>query len=246
MAEQIANSLSGHGYEHIVEVGPGQGMLSKYLIQRSENVCFIEADRDMVEVFKSSYPEVADYVYQADFLKFDLYEHIGHQPMAIIGNFPYNISSQIVFKCIDHVDMVPEMVGMFQLEMAQRIASEPGSKAYGVISVLAQYYYDCQLLFKVGPDQFNPPPKVWSAVIKLTRKQNPHQDVDMKLFKRIVKSTFSQRRKMIRNTLKGILPMGTDLSDDIYNQRPEQLSVEAFIALTNYCASILNGEKNET
>lgn len=243
IAERIASSLSGEGYSRAMEIGPGKGMLSKYLIKSDYQMYFVEADRDMVKFMCQQYPSLVDNIFSADVIRFDIQEHLGNEPLAIIGNFPYNISSQIVFKCIDHVNQIPELVGMFQLEMAQRIVAPPGSRTYGVISILTQFYYEGELLFIVEPDQFTPPPKVRSAVIRLRRKQKSYGDVDTKLFKRIVKGTFSQRRKMIRNTLNSILPKGTNLEDKFYNKRPEQLSVKEFVDLTNYCGQIINKKK---
>jgi len=171
-------------------------------------------------------------ILEGDFLKAKLDEIFENQPFALIGNFPYNISSQIVFKMVDYRHLISEMVGMFQKEMAERIIAAPGGKDYGVISVLTQAFYEGKLLFNVSKGNFNPPPKVESAVIRLTRKESPELDYDFQLFRNIVKTTFNQRRKMLRNTLKGFFKDETILEDPFFQQRPEQLSVADFVELT--------------
>jgi 16S rRNA (adenine1518-N6/adenine1519-N6)-dimethyltransferase len=220
-------------------VGPGKGMLTKYLLEKDYHLKVVEADRDMVDFLKANYPKLAeeDIIFD-DFLKIKMEEHVGNR-FAVIGNFPYNISSQIVFKIIACREFVPEMVGMFQKEMAERIVASEGSKTYGVISVLTQAFYDAKYLFTVQAGSFNPPPKVKSAVIRLVRKSN-YDDLgcDPKLFKQVVKLSFGQRRKMLRNTLKSMIQDTAIEKDPILSERPEQLSVKAFIDLTNKIAEI--------
>jgi 16S rRNA (adenine1518-N6/adenine1519-N6)-dimethyltransferase len=242
ISERIADSLVlTDTYNDVLEVGPGQGMLTKYLLDKPYHLKVVEADKDMVAHLEHHYPQLADDIIFEDFLKVRLEEVMG-QNFAVIGNFPYNISSQIVFKILACRDFVPEMVGMFQKEMAERIVAPPGSKTYGVISVLTQAFYDGKYLFTVNPGSFNPPPKVKSAVIRLTRKEN-YQDLgcDHKKFKQIVKLTFGQRRKMLRNTLKSMIKeKGMDIENDpIFKERPEQLSVQDFIDLTNKITSFV-------
>ncbi len=209
-------------------------MLSQYLPLSEHRVFFVEADSDMIRLFKKNNPSAADRIIHQDFLSLDLKKIFAERPFAIIGNFPYNISSQIVFRCIEYRDQVPELVGMFQLEMAKRIIAGKGSKDYGIISVLTQLYYSGEEILQLGPDAFEPPPKVHSAVIRLRRHYREPRQLDQKLFKRIVKTTFGQRRKMLRKTLKAILAKGIDSEDRFFQQRPEQLSVEDFIFLTRF------------
>lgn len=235
IAERIANSLSvnnetGHP---VLEVGPGKGMLTKYLLDKYALLKVVEADVDMVNYLKKYYPQLEGRILSGDFLKVDLAEVFDGQSFSLIGNFPYNISSQIVFHMIRYRHIVPEMVGMFQKEMADRIIAKPGGKDYGVISVLAQAYYEGKTLFNVDKSCFSPPPKVQSAVIRLVRKENQDLGCDEKLFRQVVKTSFNQRRKMLRNTLKPLFPEGSGaLEDTFFQQRPEQLSLADFIAVT--------------
>lgn len=235
IAERIANSLiRTNDYTKVVEVGPGMGVLTKYLLQKDFELYAVEADHDMIDYLHQYYPQLADNLHYGDFIRFKLNRLFAEEAFAIIGNFPYNISSQIVFKMLDHRSQVPELVGMFQKEMAERVVAKPGGKEYGVISVLTQAYYDATYLFTVKKGQFNPPPKVTSAVIRLTRKENYDLGCDPKLFKQIVKQTFGQRRKMLRNTMKGFLKNSPILKEEFLLQRPERLSVEDFVQLTNW------------
>jgi len=235
IAERIADSLSSSAdYQKVVEVGPGQGMLTKYLLQKDYDLFAIEADRDMVEYLQEHYPELSPNLIKANFLRVRFEELFGEEPFAIIGNFPYNISSQILFKMLDYRTQVPELVGMFQKEMAERVVAEPGGKEYGVISVLVQSFYEGELLFSVKKGAFNPPPKVKSAVIHLRRKEQSELGCDVKLFRTVVKQAFSQRRKMLRNTMKTFMKGDDLLKEDFFRQRPERLSVEDFIQLTNW------------
>ncbi len=234
---QIADSLVKiNQYPLIIEIGPGQGMLTKYLLKKEPELIVVEADRDMVSYLQHNYPELKEQIAPADFLKLDLAQLSSDRSFGLIGNFPYNISSQILFKMLEYKSLIPEMVGMFQKEVAQRVISGPGSKVYGVISVLIQAYYSGEYLFDVGPEEFNPPPKVQSGVIRLTRKENQNLGCDYLLFRRVVKQAFSQRRKMLRNTMKMFLKDDPILEGDLFKERPEQLSVEAFVELSNLIA----------
>ncbi|WP_235298488.1 16S rRNA (adenine(1518)-N(6)/adenine(1519)-N(6))-dimethyltransferase RsmA [Portibacter marinus] len=232
LADQIVEALTYTDGMNVLEVGPGQGVLTEKLKRKGINLKLIEADMDMVTVLHKKFPDMEGQIIHFDFLKADLRRVFDHEPLAVIGNFPYNISSQIVFRIIKYFELVPEMVGMFQWEVAQRIVSEPGSKKYGVISVLTQAIYEGELLFKVPPNVFNPPPKVDSGVIKLTRKKNLEFDYNRSLFKHIVKTAFNQRRKMLRNTLKSMVQKTNFQNDELLMKRPEQLSVQDYIYLT--------------
>lgn len=233
IAEKIANSLSYQGYGHVLEIGPGMGVLTKYLLKKDSTLHVIEIDSESVDYLKKKYLPLADRIIEKDFLKYDLTKVFEQQDFAIIGNFPYNISSQILFKTLEMRDQIPEFSGMFQKEVALRICSKEGSKVYGILSVLTQAFYDAEYLFTVPPSVFNPPPKVDSGVLLLTRKKNYHLPCDEELFFKVVKTGFQQRRKTLRNSLNSL-----DLSDNlksniIFDQRPEQLSVQQFIALTH-------------
>ena len=214
----------------ILEIGPGTGVLTKHLIERED---FIAADIDTesIEYLKKTYPSQSDKIRFADFLQMDLSELFPGK-FAIVGNFPYNISSQIMFRVLDYRDKIELVVGMFQKEVAERIAEPPGTKAYGILSVLLQAYYDIEYLFTVEPGSFNPPPKVRSAVIRLTRNKTEKLDCDEKLFKNIIKASFNQRRKMLRNSLKSFVKDDSLLTNRFFTMRPERLSVQDFIALT--------------
>jgi 16S rRNA (adenine1518-N6/adenine1519-N6)-dimethyltransferase len=236
ISQRIANSLSlPDSYKHILEVGPGMGMLTKYLLQiPNRQLTVVEADADMVDYLNEHYPQLHGHIISDDFLKVDLQAYFKGESFAIIGNFPYNISSQILIKALENRDFVPELVGMFQKEVAERIASGPGSKEYGVLSVLMQAFYDIKYLFSVKPGSFNPPPKVNSGVIALKRKENYQAlGCNPDIFRTVVKTSFNQRRKMLRNSLKPFLPKDVIESDPFYEKRPEQLSLQEFIFLTN-------------
>ena len=194
----------------------------------------VEADRDMVFYLKKHYPALIGQIIEEDFLKVPLDTFFKKETFGLIGNFPYNISSQILFKMLDYKAQIPEMVGMFQKEVADRVIAPPGSKTYGVISVLIQAHYSGELLFDVDKRNFNPPPKVQSAVIRLTRRDDFDLGCDAKLFKRIVKQTFSQRRKMLRNTMKAFSKDPEFLANPFLTKRPEQLSLEDFVQLTKW------------
>ncbi len=234
ITENIAEGLSLSGYDNVVEVGPGKGVLTAFLLKKDVNLKVVEADRDMVNHLLYRFPNFADHIIQADFLKVNLADIFNGQSFALIGNYPYNISSQILFKMVENRTLIPEMVGMFQKEVAQRVIAPPGSKVYGVISVLIQAYYDGTYLFDVKPGNFDPPPKVMSGVIRLIRKKQSSLGCDEKLFRAVVKSAFNQRRKMLRNTLKQFLP-NVDLQGiDFFRKRPEKLSVDDFVEITNW------------
>jgi len=232
IAERIAKSLSPNfPGGNLLEIGPGKGMLTKYLLEQDYNLYVVEADHDMVDYLFEHYEALHGRIISADFLKLDLAKLFHGETFRIIGNFPYNISSQIVFKMVECRRQVPELVGMFQKEMAQRIIAAPGSKDYGVISVLTQAWYTGKMLFYVSPGNFAPPPKVQSAVIRLERK-TVEIDCDEKLFRQIVKTSFNQRRKMLRNTMKSFIPDPEILNEPFFAQRPEVLTVDDFIELT--------------
>lgn len=231
-AMDIADALTYSGYKNVLEIGPGMGVLTKYLLKKEIDLKVIEIDWDSVAYLKENYPDLEGNILQEDFLKYDVKSVFNGEPFAIIGNFPYNISTQIVFKTLENRDQIPEFAGMFQKEVAQRIASKHGNKTYGILSVLAQAFYEITYLFTVPPTVFNPPPKVESGVIRLERKKDYSLPCDEALFFRVVKTAFQQRRKTLRNSLK-IFQLPDNLREDaIFGQRPEQLSTEQFIELT--------------
>ncbi len=233
---RIAGVLTGEGYDKILEVGPGMGVLTKHLVKAGKELHLVELDRDSVAYLKVHYPELAPRLIEGDFLKLDLEDHFKDQ-FAIIGNYPYNISSQILFKMVENRHLIPEGGGMFQKEVAKRVASGPGSKVYGVISVLIQAYYDVEYCFTVPPEVFNPPPKVDSGVIRLRRKENYQLACNEKLFRTVVKMAFSQRRKTLSNALKPLVKDPTLKAMDIMRLRAERLSVDDFVKLTNQIES---------
>ena len=245
-AKNIANTLTEVGYETILEIGPGMGMLTKYLLEKKAKITVMEIDRESVAYLNSDFKNEHlsldtssknFQIVEGDFLKYDLASFFNKQQIAIIGNYPYNISSQIVFKAIEFRKFIPELSGMFQKEVAKRIAEKEGSKVYGIISVLTQAFFDVEYLFTVPPTVFNPPPKVDSGVIRLTRKKDFSLPVDEKLFFRVVKTAFNQRRKMLRSSLKSFKLSDTLKEDTIFAMRPEQLSVSEFIKLTHKIAT---------
>jgi len=226
IAAKIAESLLLR--KNVVEVGPGTGVLSKYLIPSVENLKLVEVDHESVEFLQTNYPELTENIIEADFLKIDLSD-IFQDQFSVIGNFPYNISSQIFFKIIRHRNQIPEAVGMIQKEVAERLAAKPGNKTYGILTVLLGAFYEIKYLFTVSEHVFIPPPKVKSAVIRLTRKENFELNCDEKMFFDVVKTGFNQRRKTLRNSLKSI--WFGKIDPDIYpifTKRPEQLSFEEF------------------
>lgn len=231
IAQKIADSLQNQAYKQVLEIGPGMGVLTQFLLQKDSEVFVIEIDTESVVYLKTHFPQLNNHIIEGDFLKLPLNE-IFKEPFALIGNFPYNISSQILFKALEHKDIIPEIAGMFQKEVAERVASQPGNKNYGIISVLLQAYYDIEYLFTVNEDVFTPPPKVKSGVIRLIRKENQTLDCDEKLFKRVVKTAFNQRRKTLRNALKSITLVDEKKAEPYLGLRAEQLSVDDFIQLT--------------
>ncbi|WP_370478914.1 16S rRNA (adenine(1518)-N(6)/adenine(1519)-N(6))-dimethyltransferase RsmA [Tamlana flava] len=232
VAERIGDTLTLKDYKNVLEIGPGMGVLTKYLLEKDCTTYVIEIDSESVEYLQANYLNLEPRIIEKDFLKYDLKEVFNYEPFAIIGNFPYNISSQIVFKALEMRQQIPEFCGMFQKEVAQRICSKEGTKVYGILSVLTQAFYDAEYLFTVLPNVFNPPPKVDSGVLRLTRKENYTLPCDEKLFFKTVKQAFQQRRKTIRNSLK-IFNLSDNLkASSIFDRRPEQLSVQDFIALT--------------
>ncbi|NNC70986.1 MAG: 16S rRNA (adenine(1518)-N(6)/adenine(1519)-N(6))-dimethyltransferase RsmA [Flavobacteriaceae bacterium] len=236
IAKNIADSLTEKGYHDVLEIGPGMGVLTKYLLEKKFTTYVIEIDQESVAFLKAHYLNLTDRIISKNFLKINLDDYFDNRPLAIIGNFPYNISSQIVFKTLENRHRIPEFSGMFQKEVAQRIAEKPGSKAYGILSVLTQAFYHVEYLFTVSPNVFNPPPKVDSGVIRLIRKENYTLPVDEGLFFRIVKTAFNQRRKMLRGSLKSFKLSDKLREDAIFARRPEQLSVLDFISLTQKIA----------
>ena len=246
IAKEIADSLTHDGYDQVLEIGPGMGVLTKHLLRAKSKVTVMELDSESVEYLHHDFkvqhiklntsPEWFQII-AGDFLKQDLSSTFGNNQFAIIGNYPYNISSQIVFKAIENRHLIPEFSGMIQKEVAQRIAAKEGSKIYGILSVLAQAFYDAEYLFTVPASVFNPPPKVESGVIRLTRKKDYSLPVDEKLFFRVVKTAFNQRRKMIRSSLKSFKLSDSLKEDTIFAMRPEQLTVDQFVELTQKIAS---------
>lgn len=241
IAQAIADTLSEEGYHHILEIGPGMGVLTKYLLTKTSHVSVLDIDKESIQYLKEVFPkehitlptqEDRFSILEGDFLSINLSAIVENKPIAIIGNFPYNISSQIVFKALENRGQVIEFAGMFQKEVAERIAEKPGSKTYGILSVLTQAFYEVDYLFTVPPTVFNPPPKVDSGVIKMVRKKDYSLPVDEALFFRVVKTAFNQRRKMLRSSLKSFNLSESLKEDPIFAMRPEQLSVEAFISLT--------------
>lgn len=239
IAEKIADSLTYKGYKHVLEIGPGMGVLTKYLLKKDITTHVIEIDTESVEYLKANYLHLADRIIEKDFLKYDLTQVFKEEPFAIIGNFPYNISSQILFKTLEMRQQIPEFSGMFQKEVALRICSKEGSKVYGILSVLTQAFYEASYLFTVPPTVFNPPPKVDSGVLFLTRKENYKLACDEVLFFKVVKTAFQQRRKTLRNSLKTFNLSDNLKANVIFDQRPEQLSVTQFITLTQLIESDL-------
>ena len=232
VAKNIADTLSLYGYQKVLEIGPGMGVLTKYLLQKPIETFVVEIDTESVAYLEENYKELEHHIISKDFLKYNLNEIFNNDQFAIIGNFPYNISTQIVFKTLEMRNQIPEFSGMFQKEVAQRICEKKGSKVYGILSVLTQAFYEAEYLFTVDEHVFDPPPKVKSGVLRLTRKENYQLPCDEKLFFSVVKQAFNQRRKTMRNSLKSMIHSDALKEDEIFNLRPEQLSVEQFIELT--------------
>lgn len=232
IARQIAEAVSREGISQILEVGPGKGMLTQFLLQLGLPLIAVEADRDMVAHLQERFPDwAATQLHQDDFLQVDLEALLQNQPTALVGNFPYNISSQILVKLVDHRPLFPRLIGMFQKELADRVLAPPGSKTYGAISVLVQAFYTGRTIIQVKPGSFNPPPKVDSSVISLERLSGSGPACSERILRQVIRTTFQQRRKMLRNSIK---PLWTDFDpeDPSLQRRPEQLSVQDFIELT--------------
>lgn len=234
VAQRIAATMDDYRHLPLLEVGPGMGVLTQYLLEADHDLQVVELDSESVEYLRLNFPALEGRIIAADFLKLDLKDVYGDQEFSIIGNYPYNISSQIFFKVLEYKDQVKCISGMLQREVAQRIAAPPGTKMRGILSVLLQAWYDIEYLFTVDEHVFNPPPKVKSGVIRLVRNKVTQLGCDERLFKTVVKTSFGQRRKTLRNSLRGLLPAGQDqcLQQAIMGQRPEQLSVDDFIGLT--------------
>lgn len=239
IAERIADTLVAHNLP-ILEVGPGMGVLTQYLITKYPETKVVEIDSESIDYLRVAFPSLIPNIIQADFLTLPLNEVFGGNPFLLIGNYPYNISSQIFFHMLEYREYIPAAAGMLQKEVAMRLASGPGSKEYGILSVLLQAWYDVEYLFSVAPGNFDPPPKVQSGVISLVRNNRKELGCDEQLFKAVVKTTFNRRRKMLRNSLQPLL--GTcQLPEDyaLLQKRPEQLGVDDFITLTNDIAKVL-------
>ena len=233
IARAIVDALTPSEVRDVLEIGPGMGVLSQYLLGRDDlDLKLVEVDGESVVYLREHFPGIVGKLLQADYLKLDM-RKVFPGNYRVIGNFPYNISSQIFFKILDDKDLVPEVVCMIQKEVAERIAEPPGSKTYGILSVLLQAWYDIEYILSVGSGAFCPPPKVQSAVIRLRRNSRTSLDCDEKLFRQVVKTAFNQRRKTLRNALKPLLPEGMDTTDPIFDLRAEKLSVDDFVRLTN-------------
>lgn len=241
IAQDIANTVDTIPELPVLEVGPGMGVLTQYLLKKDRPIKVVDLDTESIEYLKEEFPELDNNIIEADFLKMDLDALFDNKPFVLTGNYPYNISSQIFFKMLDYKELIPLCTGMIQKEVAERIASKPGKKAYGILSVLIQAWYDVEYLFTVSENVFNPPPKVKSAVIRMTRNDTKDLKCDEKLFKSVVKTTFNQRRKTLRNSIKPILGKESEVAQmEIFQKRPEQLSVEEFVFITNLVEKELN------
>ncbi|MEG1615397.1 MAG: 16S rRNA (adenine(1518)-N(6)/adenine(1519)-N(6))-dimethyltransferase RsmA [Bacteroidales bacterium] len=236
VAEDIADTMEEFKNLPVLEIGPGMGVLTQFMVQKGYDLTVVELDWDSVAYLKERFPQLEGRIIEHDFLKLDL-DKLFPGEFCVIGNYPYNISSQIFFKVLDFKDKIPCCSGMIQKEVAERMAAGPGSKTYGILSVLMQAWYNIEYCFTVHEHVFNPPPRVKSAVIKMTRNETKNLACDEKLFKTVVKTAFNQRRKTMRNSLKALLGKECEVfSDQIFDKRPEQLSVQQFIDLTNLVA----------
>jgi len=243
IASRIADTVDACPGLPVLEVGPGMGVMTQFLVRKPRELKVVEIDDESVTYLRRNFPELEESIIEDDFLKMHLERTFGGRPFVLTGNYPYNISSQIFFRMLDYKELIPCCTGMIQKEVAERMAAGPGSKTYGILSVLVQAWYDVEYLFTVEPGVFNPPPKVRSAVIRLTRNSTTSLDCDEKLFRRLVKTTFNQRRKTLRNNIRPLLSQLTAergaqpcfeqlLADPVMQKRPEQLGIEDFIALT--------------
>ncbi|PRD47285.1 16S rRNA (adenine(1518)-N(6)/adenine(1519)-N(6))-dimethyltransferase RsmA [Sphingobacterium haloxyli] len=240
-AQKIVEALEpALGFKQVLEVGPGMGVLSDFLLQKEDyETWLIDVDDESITFLADNYPQLDNRLIHGDFLTLDFSQYFENK-LAVIGNFPYNISSQILFKILEERGRVVQMVGMFQKEVAERCVAKPGSKAYGILSVFLQAYYDVEYLFTVKAGAFNPPPKVLSGVIKITRNACDTLDCDEKLFWRVVKAAFNQRRKTLRNALSAVVPKDRMSDNPLYELRAERLSVEDFVVLTDEIANAIH------
>lgn len=236
VARRIADTLSDYNGLPVIEVGPGMGVLTQFLLEQGHDLTVVELDSESVDYLHRNFPALDGRIVEADFLRLDLPELTAGRPFCVIGNYPYNISSQIFFHVLEYKDIVPCCSGMLQREVAERLAASPGTKSRGILSVLLQAWYDVTYLFTVSEGVFNPPPKVKSGVIKMTRNERESLPCSEKLFKKVVKTTFGQRRKTIRNSIRAVCP---DFPADhpLAGLRPEQLTVDEFIGLTQFVES---------
>ena len=240
IAKRIADTVDACPDIPVLEIGPGMGVLTQYLVEKPREVKAVEIDAESVTYLYERFPTLRENILGEDFLRMQLEDVFGGRQFVLTGNYPYDISSQIFFKMLDYKDLIPCCTGMIQKEVAERIAAGPGSKTYGILSVLIQAWYRVEYLFTVSEHVFNPPPKVKSAVIRMTRNDTQQLGCDEKLFKQVVKTTFNQRRKTLRNSIKPILGKECPLTEDpLFNKRPEQLSVQEFIELTNQVETAL-------
>lgn len=245
IASDIADTVDACPALPVLEVGPGMGVLTQFLMKKDRQLKVVELDHESIEYLHNAYPQLGENIIEADFLRMDLHSLFDGAPFVLTGNYPYNISSQIFFKLLDCKDLIPCCTGMIQKEVAERICAGPGSKTYGILSVLLQAWFDVEYLFTVNEHVFNPPPKVKSAVIRLTRNGITDLGCDAVLLKHVVKTTFNQRRKTLRNSIKNIT--GGDcpfIADAFFSKRPEQLSVQEFIDLTNMVDEYLKSRTN--
>ena len=242
IAKAIADTVDACPDIPVLEVGPGMGVMTQYLVEKPRPFKVVEIDRESVAYLHEHFPRLDNNIIGADFLRMDLHEVFDGQPFVLTGNYPYDISSQIFFKMLDNKELIPCCTGMIQHEVALRMASQPGNKQYGILSVLIQAWYNVEYLFTVEPNVFNPPPKVQSAVIRMTRNDVTDLGCDEQLFRRVVKTVFNQRRKMLRVSLRQIFngdhPVSPEFfEDEMMTRRPEQLSIQEFVALTNKVAA---------
>ncbi len=244
VAQAIADTVDACPDIPVLEVGPGMGVLTQYLLPKGRGLKVVELDFESVAYLREHFPQLGEGIIEQDFLKMRLDEVFGGSPFVLTGNYPYNISSQIFFKMLEYKDLIPCCTGMVQKEVAERMAARPGKKTYGILSVLLQAWYSVEYLFTVDEHVFNPPPKVKSAVIRMTRNDTRELGCSEKLFRQIVKTTFNQRRKTLRNSISPLLDRANPLcADPIFDKRPEQLSVEDFIGLTNRVEKALQYEQ---
>ena len=242
IAKRIADTVDACPDIPVLEVGPGMGVMTQYIVEKPRPFKVVEIDRESVDYLNEHFPKLRENILGEDFLRMDLRQVFDGQQFVLTGNYPYDISSQIFFKMLDNRDLIPCCNGMIQREVALRMASQPGNKQYGILSVLIQAWYDVEYLFTVEPGVFNPPPKVQSAVIRMTRNKVQKLGCNEELFKRVVKTTFNQRRKMLRVSLKQMLPADSPFFNDnasMLTMRPEQLSIQEFVELTNRIEKLL-------